>query len=78
MKYFELEPEELEVVAPATAKEIISFKKAEDARKERDAKKRLDREERQKARQSEKEAQKAALPKTTKKSSSQQTSLFQF
>ena len=78
MKYFELEPEELEVVAPATAKEIISFKKAEDARKEREAKKRLDREERQRAKAAEKEEQKAALPKSSKKSSAQQTSLFQF
>ncbi len=78
MKYFELEPEEFEVVAPATAKEIISFKKEDDARKDREAKKRLDREKRQKEKQSEKEAQKATLPKATKKGSSQQTSLFQF
>jgi replication factor C large subunit len=77
MTYFELEPEELEVIAPATAKEIVSFKKKEDARMEREAKKRLEREERLRTKE---EAEKgdAPKPRQTKKSSSQQTSLFQF
>ncbi len=40
MSYFEFEPEELEVVAPATAKDILAYKKKEDARREREAKRR--------------------------------------
>ena len=79
MSYFEFEPEELEVVAPATAKDILAYKKKEDARREREAKRREKEEQESRAHDTAKEKrpsrrQGAPAPEPDKS----QTSLFQF